>query len=413
MLEMVRWVGFVVGLFLFLVTWKSIVNTVILPRVASSNITYRCWLAVRAIFIHAARRFSDYEAKDRVLAYLSPIYILAMLVCWLALFFLGFALLFWPLIPGDFGTALQLSGSSMFTLGFATAGKAGPTAFEFLAAATGVVVVALQIGYLPSIYGAYNRRETLVTSLNSRAGAPAWGPEILARHRLSDAMDSLPALYAAWEGWSADIAESHSSYPWLMSFRSPSHLNSWIVSLLAVLDSANLYITLVPGKVPAEARQCLRMGFVGLRTLARAQGHPIDDDPLPTDPLDLTFEEFASGVEHLRLAGFPLERTADEAWPDFRGWRVNYEAAAYALAYDASAVPAPWSGPRSFAVDDEQFDVLANRPKHRTPADPEGLNVRARQKPIPRMLLESRLHEGRRKFAAFSANNGKRGRVPR
>jgi hypothetical protein len=413
MLLVLRWVGFALGLFLVLVTWKSVVNTVILPRVISSRITYRCWLAVRGAFLHAANRFPDYEAKDRTLAYLAPVYILAILVCWLALFFVGFALLVWPLIPGDFGAALQLSGSSMFTLGFATSGMPGPTIFEFLAAATGLVVVALQIGYLPSIYGAYNRRETLVTSLNSRAGAPAWGPEILARHQLSQARESLPALYAAWEGWSADIAESHSSYPWLMAFRSPSHLNSWVISLLAILDSANLYITLAPSKVPAEARQCLRMGFVGLRTLARVNGTPVNNDPLPIDPVALTYDEFAEGVEHLRLAGFPLERTAEEAWPDFRGWRVNYEAAAYALAHAGVAVPAPWSGPRTFAVEDDQFDVLANRPRHRTPDDPEGLNVRTRQRPTPGVSVEARPHENGRGLPALPAYNGRRRRMPR
>lgn len=411
--DYLRWAGFIFGLFLVLVTWKSVVNTVILPRVVSSRITYRCWLTVRGAFLHAADRFPDYEAKDRVLAYLAPVYILAILVCWLALFFVGFALLVWPLIPGDFGAALQLSGSSMFTLGFATSGMPGPTVFEFLAAATGLVVVALQIGYLPSIYGAYNRRETLVTSLNSRAGAPAWGPEILARHQLSQARDSLPALYAAWEGWSADIAESHNSYPWLMAFRLPSHLNSWIISQLAILDSANLYITLSPTAAPAEARQCLRMGFVGLRTLARAQGTPVNDDPLPTDPVALTFDEFAYGVEHLRLAGFPLERTAEQAWPDFRGWRVNYEAAAYAIAYAEVAVPAPWSGPRTFAVADAQFDVLANRPRHRTPEDPEGARVRNRQRPMPRVAVEPQLNLEGRRAPTHPAYSAKRRRATR
>ena len=77
-------------------------------------------------------------------------------------------------------------------------------------------------------------------------------------------------------------------------------------------------------------------------------------------------------MEHLLRAGFPLERTADEAWRDFHGWRVNYEAAAYALADVLVAVPAPWSGSRSKMTDQDLFDVLAMRPRYRTPDDPEG-----------------------------------------
>ncbi len=30
---------------------------------------------------------------------------------------------------------------------------------------------------------------------------------------------------------------------------------------------------------------------------------------------------------------FPIERDPEEAWPEFVGWRVNYEKAAYAIAY--------------------------------------------------------------------------------
>lgn len=378
----VPWIGFVCGLMLVVITAKSVINTIILPRMTSSKITYGTYQFTFGAFHMMAKRLHRYEQKDRLLAYLVPVMIIVTLLIWLLLFLTGYALMFWPLV-GDLGVAVRLSGSSIFTLGVMASGLPGPTGLEFLAAATGLIVVALQIGYLPTLYGAYNRREILVTSLHSRAGAPAWGPEILARHRLSEATDSLPAMYAAWETLAADIAESHTSYPWLMGMRSPSHLNSWVISLLAVLDSAALYISLCPMTVPTEARQCLRMGFVAMRALARAMGISVDHDPLPTDPLELTFEQFARGVEHMRRAGFPLERTAEDAWRDFHGWRVNYESAAYRLADRLSVVPAPWSGKRRHMSKQDFVDMLPLRPRHRTPDDPEGKRVLERQMSLP------------------------------
>lgn len=371
----IRWGGFVIGCYLIFVTWRSVINTIVLPRQINSLITYRSWLTVRKAYMVLVDRLPRYEQKDRLLAYLGPIALLWVLATWLALFFIGFALLFWPLVDGDIGKALTLSGSSMFTLGVASAAQTGPTVVEFLAAATGLVVVALQIGYLPSIYSAYNRRETLVTALNSRAGAPAWGPEILVRHHLDQALTTLPTLYALWEAWAADITESHMSYPWLMVFRSPTPYQSWITSIVAVLDSAALYLAFCPESAPAEARQFLRMGYVGLRTLARSQGYQVEEDPRPDDPIDLPYAAFAHGVEQLRLVGFPLERSEEEAWPHFHGWRVNYEAAAFALAEEVVAVPAPWTGKREHLTRDQAIDVLANRPRHRSPDDPEGTKL--------------------------------------
>jgi hypothetical protein len=375
MIEIVRWLAFVVGLMIVLATARSIITTVIMPRFSRSMITLTAWRVVERPFMFAARKLPSYSAKDRVLAMLGPTAVIATLVTWMLLVFVGYALLFWPLIPNGFGAALYLSGSSMFTLGVATSSQPGPMALEFLAAGTGLIVVAIQISYLPTLYTAYNRRETLVTALASRAGVPAWGPEILARHYLSEASDTLPALYAAWETLAADVVESHSSYPWLMVFRSPNPLQHWVVSMLAVLDSASLFIALAPGQVPAEARQCLRMGYLCLRALARSLGFAVSDDPHPDDSIQLPYEFYVRGVEHLQRAGFPLERTAEEAWPDFHGWRVNYEAAAYALLDYLVAVPAPWSGKRSFMTRDAVFDVMRNRPRYRTPDDPEGLRV--------------------------------------
>jgi hypothetical protein len=103
--------------------------------------------------------------------------------------------MFLPFEGGDFGNSIRISGSSMLTLGFAAPGAGGPTVIVFVAAATGLVVVALLIGYLPTIYAAFNRREAMVTMLESRAGMPAWGPELLTREAFIGGVDTLPALY--------------------------------------------------------------------------------------------------------------------------------------------------------------------------------------------------------------------------
>ena len=375
MIRLVQWIGFVVGVITVGAVVSSIVTTLVVPRLLPSKISYGTWQTVHRAFMVITAKRSDYESKDRVLALLGPVSLLMLLGNWLLMSLLGYALLFWPFIDGSIGDALRLSGSSLVTLGIASDTHAVPTVLEVMAAATGLVIVALEIGYLPTIYSAYNRRESLVTVLAHRAGAPnvpVWGPEILARHHLAQGLATLPALYAAWEGWSADVAESHSSYPWLMAFRSPNPMRSWIVSLLAVLDSAALYLALAPARAPAEARQCLRGGFMGLRVLSRITGGRYDEDPRPDEPLALTYQAFAEAVATLERLGFPLERSAAEAWPDFRGWRVNYEAVCYDLADYFVAVPAPWSGPRQHMSEMSVAAVLAARPRHRSPRDPAG-----------------------------------------
>lgn len=372
MLELVRWLAALAGLALIVVVWRSVITTIILPRSNASRLTVAIWIGVRRAFMAVVKRRADYHGKDQVLALLGPVFLLTMLATWIALFLLGFALIFWRIDGASLGHALSLAGSSLFTLGFTAISHGPSAALAFIAAATGMVIVALQIGYLPSLYGAYNRRETLVTALQARAGAPAWGPEVLARHQLNQTLATLPALFAAWENWAADIAESHTSYPWLILFRSPEPLNNWVISLLAVLDAAALYNALSPGLAPPETRQCLRSGYVALRAIARIAGHPVNEDPHPDDPIHLSYERFEFGVGQLVATGFPSQRTAEEAWPHFRGWRVNYEDAAEFLASFIVAPPAPWSGMRRYLTKEQAIDVLVNRPRHRSPDDPEG-----------------------------------------
>jgi hypothetical protein len=368
--EAARWVAFAAGILIVLATAGSLIRTLILPRGLTSRLSVLVernlvWKA----FVFVANRFETYEAKDKILALGGPVSLLGLLVVWLVLFLLGYTLILLPLTDASFIDALRESGSSFFTLGFAGSEEVAPTAVNFLAAATGLIVIALQIAYLPTLYGSFNRRETLVTLLQSRAGAPAWGPEILVRsHLVNGLMESLPELYADWERWAADVAESHTNYPVLVWWRSPHPLRSWIVGLIAVMDSAAMYNALAPSRSPIEGRLALRMGFTCLRSIAEVMHIPFDPDPLPSDPIELTYEEFAGGVHRLEDVGFQMERTMEEAWDHFKGWRVNYEGVAYALADAVVAPPGPWSGERRHLPG---MAIVPQRPPDRRPNDPQ------------------------------------------
>ncbi|MFD9637382.1 hypothetical protein ACFWX8_43185, partial [Streptomyces violascens] len=147
-----------------------------------------------------------------------------------------------------------------------------------------------------------------------------------------------------------EVGESHTTYPVLIHFRSPKATRNWLIALLAVMDAAALQLAFNPSQPQADVRMALRAGFVCLRDIADLQGIPYDLDPHPDGPLVLTYEDFLVGVARMQEQGYPAERSPEEAWPHFRGWRVNYEALAMRIARDIDAVPAPWSGPRRTPV---------------------------------------------------------------
>jgi hypothetical protein len=354
----IRVVGAVIGAVIVLATGWSVVGTVVVPRRIRSRITRMVFEANRTVFHFVADKSGSYERRDRVLAIQAPVQLILQIVGWLALYELGFGLLIWP-FDGNVGLAgaMEQAGSALCTLGYLSPRTSGVAALDALAALAGLGTVALQIGYLPTLYGAFNRREALITMLDSRAGVPTWGPELLARTHYGlgsgvSALAELPALFEAWEQWSADVSESHTTYLPLVWFRSPRPLSSWVTAQLAVLDAAALYLALLPDASGlTQARLCLRGGFTCLGNIARALRIPIPENADPNDGISLSYDDFVGAVERLRSVDFPLERPLQEAWLDFLGWRVNYEAAAYALAWAVDAPPALWSGPRRHEIE--------------------------------------------------------------
>jgi hypothetical protein len=352
----------VIGALVVLCTWISVIANLVVPRGLRSRYTRLIRDVVRGPFQTAADRCRTFEAKDLILAWSAPLSILVTLLSWLGLVVVGFGFVLAGVGGISIGRGMLESGSSVFTLGFLSSSDSQQTFIDFCAAATGPVMIGLLVGYLPAMYSAYSQREAEVTMLQARAGVPAWGPEILMRHvQIPGLISQLPVLYQGWERWASQVAESHTSYPVLIHFRSPRATRNWLVALLAILDAAALELALNPpeheqkvGKAsmdPATMRRTsmrmtLRAGFSCLREIADVEGIPYDPDPDPDGELELTYVEFNQGLDMLRYAGYPMRRDADEAWAHFRGWRVNYEALAYTLAYRIDAVAAPWSGPR-------------------------------------------------------------------
>ncbi|MFE0511266.1 hypothetical protein [Streptomyces sp. NPDC058964] len=358
------WISAVAGALVLVLVLSSILRTLVVPRGLYSALVFRLWWLLRRL-LRLTRRRGGYEAIDHAQAWLAPLMLIGMLATWLGGALLGFGLLLYALSPLSWATAFREAGSSLFTLGFASGDRLKLSVLDFVAAATGPVVIALQIAYLPTLYSAYNRRELEVTLLQSRAGEPAWGPEILARQWLVETETALPELYRAWERLASDMGESHSTYPILLTFRSPRPYRSALVALVAVMDAAAMQLALAPRVAPPEARLVLRAGFSALRDIARAVHIPFDPDPAPEASVRLTFAEFEAAVARLEEAGFRPERRAKEAWLHFRGWRVNYEAIAYELCRRCDAVPALWTGPRDFPA----RPVPPRRPMDRRPGE--------------------------------------------
>src|SRR6516225_54730 len=306
-----RVIAAVIGGLLVLPAARSVIGTVIVPRPVGSWLTRWVDKIVSFCYGIASKKISDHKRRDRVLAGEAATILLLQLVAWLAIFYIGFSLLQWPFISGGITSAFDIASPAVF--GPNDALGAGQRTIADLAAVVGIVTVSLQIAYLPTLYSAFNRRETEVTLLNARAGVPSWGPELLARTHYAlgsgvSTIDTLPDLYERWERWAADVAESHTTYLPLVRFRSPKPMSSWVTALLAALDSAALILALSPTKAPVvAARQCLRGGFLRFGDVARAMRIDIPAEPDPSAGISITYEEFLDAVARMQKVNFPTD----------------------------------------------------------------------------------------------------------
>jgi hypothetical protein len=336
------------GVALILVVYDSALRTFVLPRGSSNPLTRIVFVGLRWVFDRVAHESRSYETRDRIMALYAPIGLFTLVLSWMVLAITGFTLIYKAAVRETWHDAFELSGSSFFTLGFElpSAGIPGYLGV-FSEAATGLAILALLIAYLPTIYGAFSRREREVARLATLAGTPPSGVELLTRYHAIAWTDHLPELWAEWELWFAELGETHTSLAVLSFFRSPSADRSWVTASGAVLDAASLAQSTMAIPWAPQAGLCIRSGTLALCQIATYYDIAFDADPAPDAPISIAKEEFMAAYEELGGAGVPVRPDRERCWRDFAGWRVNYDAVLLGLASLTMAPYAPWSSDRS------------------------------------------------------------------
>ena len=335
------------GVLLVVLVIDSAVRTFMLPRGENAFTTRVVFVGLREVFNRLARLTRSYEGRDRVMALYAPVCLLVLVFVWLLLVMVAFTAMFHALGVRGFERAFEMSGSSMFTLGFVQPPDLATTTLAFLEAASGLALLALLIAYLPTIYGAFSRREVLVSQLAVRAGEPPSGVEILARAQRMERFQLLDELWVQWQHWFAEVEETPTSLAVLGFFRSPTSHRAWVTAAGAVLDAASLRLSAVDLPFDPQAGFCIRGGVFSLRAVAAYFGLPFDGDPAPTDSTSISEEEFREACDRLVEASIPIRADREQAWRDFNGWRVNYDQVLIGLAGLVMAPYAPWSSDRS------------------------------------------------------------------
>ncbi len=347
MLVVVQIAAFAGGFGMVVYTFLSAVRTFVMPRGTYVWLTRAVFAVSRTAFNFRLRRASTYEERDRAMALYAPLTLLLLPGVWVAAIMIGYTLMFWALEPRSLYDAFSLSGSSLLTLGFTKTEGFVSLLFEFSEAVLGLTMIALLIAYLPTMYAAFSKRESMVAMLEVRAGAPPSPLELLTRAQRIHGLDALTGLWAAWEVWFVEVEESHTSLGALTFFRSPQPNVSWITASGVVLDTAALMAAMVDRPNDPQAQLMIRAGYVALRRIADYFSIDYDHDPSPDDFISISRGEFDAVYEQLAANGLPLKADRDQAWRDFRGWRVNYDRVLLAVAALTMAPYAQWVSDRS------------------------------------------------------------------
>ena len=328
---------------------SAAVRTVVVPRDEQVFLNRVVFRLVRNCFEMFAKETRPYKDRDRVMARYAPTALMVLPVVWIVGVVLGFSAIFWGPRARPYEHALVLAGSSATTLGFERGDGLALHLLVIVEAMIGLLLVALLISFLPTMYGHFSRREVLVTQIHNWSvdeGEASPATLLIRAHRING-FDRLHNTWVSWETWFVELEETHTTFPALAFFRSPNPDRSWVTMSGVVLDGAALFMSCVNTQSDPQAAITVRAGYLALRNIADYFAIPHDPSPAPDDPISVTKAEFMAVYEQLASEGVPVRSDRERAWRDFSGWRVNYDQTLTQLASLTTAPLQPWVSDRS------------------------------------------------------------------
>ena len=339
----------IAGIFCLVVVLLDAFQTIILPRRPTGRfrltrifyiLTWRPWRFVASLLRDARKR-------ETLFSFYGPLSLILLLVMWAAGLVLGYALIYYSLgspfndatQTADLRTDLYVSGTTIFTLGLGDVTPHTRHSREviILEAGMGFGFLAVVMGYFPVLYAAFSRREVSISLLDARAGSPPTAAELLRRHSYEGAESDLSMLLIEWERWSAELLESHISYPLLCYFRSQHTNQSWLGALTAMLDTSALLIAGIRGHEARQAQLTFAMARHALVDLSQV----FSLDPKRDMPDRLPPERYDELYDMLCQSGVKVCRDG-KSYDRLREMRALYEPYAEALgAYLRMSLP-PW-----------------------------------------------------------------------
>lgn len=336
-------VVFAAGLAVVLRVLLSAIRAFILPRGSRDPIVGFVFRELRRVFNRLAPKGRPYRERDRIFSYYAPVALAVLAVTWLILVMLGFTAIFWALGGYTVGEAFRLSGSSLLTLGSSIPTTGVDAVFTFIEAITGLGLAALLVGYLPTMYAAYARRELEVSLLEVWADRPASAATMLVRYHQLRRLDALGDEWRRWELWFAEVGQSHTTLSAIAFYRSAQPEQSWIVAAGAVLDATALSRSLLDLPADVQADLTIRAGYTSLRRIAAFFGIKYNATPSPDDQTSVTREKFDAVAAELEAAGLPLRADRNAAYREFNGSRATYDRPLLAISRLVLAPEALWN----------------------------------------------------------------------
>jgi len=350
----------ILGIILVLAILQDSFESIILPRRVSRRfrLSRLFYLSTWSLWSSIGRKMHSGNRREFYLSYYGPLSLILLLVIWAATLVLSLAMIEWGLsLPMNapekvlsFGTYLYMSGTTFITLGL---GDVTPLTGmgRFLAVAEagmGFLFLAMIIGYVPIIYQAFSRREVNISLLDARAGSPPSATEMLRRHYRTQRVEELVQYMRDWERWSAELLESHLSYPVLTYYRSQHERQSWLAALTTVLDTCALLIIGFEDISTPTIRNTFAIARHAAVDLAQVYGTP----PLNPKLNRLSPADFATMRDSLAEVGLHMSH-AEDAEQRLSGLRRMYEPFVNAISEHLLVNLPPWVSPER-AVDDWQ-----------------------------------------------------------